>query len=81
MFPYKNEVWESFEQLREKHQGKLGFTIIVTVSRPKSRGSVRLNKIDPYGYPEIDPNYFSDPYDLSTLIKGATVFLEKEIII
>lgn len=70
IYPFKDEIWESFKELKERHQGQLGFTVVVNVARPRSRGTVRLNKTDPYGYPEIDPNYFSDPYDMSMLIKG-----------
>jgi choline dehydrogenase-like flavoprotein len=47
-----------------------GISSHVTLLRPKSRGSVRLNSIDPYSPPEIDPNFFSHPDDMSTMIKA-----------
>jgi choline dehydrogenase len=41
-----------------------GFAIIANVSRPRSRGSVRIASADPTQAPLIDPNYFADRDDL-----------------
>lgn len=47
-----------------------GFTCHVTVLRPKSRGTVKLNPENPHGMPLIDPNFLSDKDDLTVLVKG-----------
>ncbi len=38
--------------------------------RPRSRGQVRLKSADPFAAPEIDPNYWADPYDLEMSLRG-----------
>jgi len=48
-----------------------GFSCHVTVLRPKSRGSVRLDTPDPAAAPRIDPQFLSDPADLALLMEGA----------
>jgi choline dehydrogenase-like flavoprotein len=47
-----------------------GMSLHVCPLRPKSRGSVRLASPDVATPPLIDPNYFSDPEDLETLVRG-----------
>lgn len=47
-----------------------GLTCHVTVLRPKSHGTVKLNPANPQGMPLIDPNFLSNPDDLSVLVKG-----------
>lgn len=39
-----------------------------TLTRPKSRGQLRLLSGDPRIWPEIDPNYFGDPDDLDVFL-------------
>jgi choline dehydrogenase-like flavoprotein len=38
--------------------------------RPRSRGQVRLRSADPFAPPEIDPNYWAEPYDLEMSLRG-----------
>jgi choline dehydrogenase len=45
------------------------FTIIPGITRPKSRGTVRLTAADPDAPLAIDPNYFSHPDDMATMIR------------
>jgi choline dehydrogenase len=52
-------------------------TIIPTLLRPKSRGTIRLRSKDPAAPPAIDPRYLSDAADLDTLVAG--VKLGREI--
>jgi choline dehydrogenase len=47
-----------------------GFTMHVTVTRPKSRGEVRLASNDPAAPLQIDPAFFRDPADLATIVAG-----------
>jgi choline dehydrogenase len=45
-----------------------GFIMWINVSRPRSRGEVRLRSSDPFDKPAVDPRYLSDPYDLETTV-------------
>jgi len=47
-----------------------GFSCIVTLVTPGSRGSVRLRPDDPQTAPLVDPAYLTDEADASLLIKG-----------
>jgi choline dehydrogenase len=52
-----------------------GFGLLMNVSRPKSRGEVRLHSANPLDRPLIDPRYLSDPADMATSIRGLRVCL------
>ena len=54
----------------EANDGKPRFTIIPGITRPKSRGTVRLTAADPDASLEIDPRYFSHPDDMKTMIEA-----------
>ena len=47
-----------------------GFTMSVCQLRPESRGSVRIQSIDPLQPPAMQPNYLSTTNDRATLIAG-----------
>lgn len=47
-----------------------GVTLNSALMRPRSRGTVRLASADPGAPPLIDPNYWSDPYDLDMSLEG-----------
>ncbi len=47
-----------------------GVTLLGYLLRPRSRGSVTLRSADPTDDPVVDPNWLSDPTDLSTLTLG-----------
>ena len=49
----------------DKSQG--GFTLLATVLRPHSRGTVRLHSSDPLDPPLVDLGFLSEPADHSTL--------------
>jgi choline dehydrogenase len=57
------------DHTRKPHLGH-GYTLHVTLMRPKSRGTVRLASAKPTDAPLIDPAYFSHPDDMTDLIKG-----------
>nr|XP_053626508.1 glucose dehydrogenase [FAD, quinone]-like [Cherax quadricarinatus] len=50
--------------------GKKGFSMMVSLLRPKSRGSLTLKSADPKEKPIIDPQFLSHQEDLLTLAKG-----------
>lgn len=45
-----------------------GFGMWINVSRPKSRGEIRLRSSDPFDKPAVDPRYLSDRADLELTI-------------
>ncbi|MFC5799933.1 GMC family oxidoreductase [Streptomyces formicae] len=47
-----------------------GYTIGVSPMRPRSRGTVRLASAEPSALPVVDPNYFGDERDLTTMVAG-----------
>ena len=49
---------------------KNGITLNSAFLRPKSRGTVALASANPAQAPLIDPNYWSDPYDVKMSIEG-----------
>jgi choline dehydrogenase len=54
----------------ETDDGVTRFTIIPGITRPKSRGTLRLTSADPDAPTTIDPNYFDDPYDMTAMIEA-----------
>ena len=50
--------------------GKSGYFADVCVSRPKSRGRLRLDGKDPRAVPEIDLGLLTDDDDIATLVAG-----------
>lgn len=58
------------DHARKLHLG-YGFSCHVCVLRPQSKGTVFLQSADPLAAPGIDPQFLSDPHDLSVLMKGA----------
>ncbi len=54
---------------RKLHLGH-GYSLHVTLARPRSRGEVRLAAPDPRVPLAIDPRYFSHPDDMPTLVAG-----------
>lgn len=47
-----------------------GVTVLANVTRPRSRGYVRLKSADPLDAPIIQPNLLGDSHDVETLIAG-----------
>jgi len=60
---------------RKMHLGH-GYTLHVTLCRPKSRGSVTLQSKKADDAPLIDPGFFQHPDDLATLVKGTQIGLD-----
>ena len=57
----------------EANDGAHRYTIIPGITRPKSRGTVRLTGAGPDAPLEIDPNYFSHPDDMQAMISAVRV--------
>ncbi len=60
---------------RKLHLGH-GYSAHLLLARPRSVGEVRLSGPDTRVAPLIDPRYFSDPYDMETLVKGTQIALD-----
>lgn len=54
---------------RKLHLGH-GYSVHVTLLRPKSHGTVRLASKDPRDAPLIDPGFLNEPEDMDILVKG-----------
>ena len=59
-----------FEALFGGMQGKHGMSSILIQTYPGSSGYIRLKSRDPFEYPEIEPNYFSNYQDVVTFREG-----------
>jgi len=60
---------------RKTHLGH-GYTLHVTLCRPKSRGSVTLQSAKSSDAPLIDPAFFQHPDDMATLVKGTQMGMD-----
>jgi choline dehydrogenase len=60
---------------RKTHLGH-GYTLHVTLCRPKSRGSVTLQSAKSTDAPLIDPGFFKHPDDMATLVKGTQIGMD-----
>jgi choline dehydrogenase len=54
----------------ETNDGRPRFTIIPGITRPKSRGTLRLTAADPDAPLAIDPNYFDHPDDMAAMLEA-----------
>ena len=45
-----------------------GFMTAVSITHPKSKGTLTLRSTDPFDYPILDPQYLSDQTDIDTFI-------------
>ncbi len=50
-----------------------GFTNLIILTRPESRGTLRLNSADPMDQPAIDANYLAAPRDRAALREGVRI--------
>merc|ERR1719397_34302 len=65
-FGLKEEFWPWFS----KHSVNYSSTVAVTLSRPESRGAIKLRSNDPQDHPVIQPNYLTSQKDVDTLVAG-----------
>jgi choline dehydrogenase-like flavoprotein len=62
------------DHARKMHWGH-GYTLHVTLMRPKSRGTLTLASRNPMDKPLIDPAFFKDEADLKTMVVGTQMGL------
>jgi choline dehydrogenase len=55
--------------MAEHGSDRAGFSLLVSVLKPLSRGQLRLRSTEPDAAPLIDPNYFSHPNDMPRMIE------------
>ncbi len=53
-----------------------GYSAHLLLARPISVGEIKLASPDTRVAPLIDPNYFSHPYDMETMVKGVQIALD-----
>ncbi|XP_050313422.1 glucose dehydrogenase [FAD, quinone] isoform X2 [Anthonomus grandis grandis] len=53
--------------------GKPSISIAPVLLRPKSRGRVYLKDSNPFHWPAIEPNYYSEQDDLKTMVEGIKI--------
>jgi choline dehydrogenase len=63
------------DHARKMHWGH-GYTLHVTLMRPKSRGSVTLASSNPFDKPLIDPAFLKESEDFDTLVAGTQLGLK-----
>lgn len=64
----------SWSQYFSKVNGSI--SILPVLLHPKSKGTVRLNSLDKFGHPLIDPNYLHKQEDVDVLIEGIKIIKE-----
>ncbi len=67
---YFHRLLQVFQALHDNVQNKEGVTVMPILLHPKSRGTIRLNKTDPFHPPDINPNYLEYPHDINILLDG-----------
>nr|XP_037872355.1 glucose dehydrogenase [FAD, quinone] isoform X2 [Bombyx mori] len=65
------------QQFRELNKDNIIILIAATLLKPKSKGKIILKSKNPFEYPLIYANYFDDPEDMKTLLRGITQYVFK----
>lgn len=68
------DAWERF--YRPLVEPDLIFRLVFSAFRSVTKGRVSLASRDPHDHPIINPNYFADPRDLSTVVRTFSVGLK-----
>ena len=71
IFNFKEEVvMEQFP----KSLNDNGFITSVSISHPKSKGTITLKSTDPFDYPALDPQYLTDQRDIDDFIAAFRIW-------
>ncbi|XP_053671520.1 glucose dehydrogenase [FAD, quinone]-like [Anopheles nili] len=74
-FNYKPSTFQSlYGEMRRRNYH--GYTVFPLILRPRSKGRISLNSSNPFRYPIIEPNYFTDPYDLEISVRAIRKAIE-----
>ena len=68
---YKDEVLKEYFA---EHPNVEGFNMIMSVTHPKSKGTIKLRSSDPFDYPILDPQYLTDQRDVYDFIAGVRMW-------
>ncbi|MFT5181459.1 MAG: choline dehydrogenase [Alphaproteobacteria bacterium] len=63
----------SADKIGEKLHPFSGFSSIVRLLRPQSRGTILIKSADPFEPPAIQPNFLHRPHDGEVLVKGCQI--------
>ena len=73
-FGLRDEIYDEICKSLAKEQG--AFMVLPMVLRPKSRGRIRLRSKNPFEYPIIQPNYFSDHHDIEISVRAIRAMID-----
>lgn len=62
-----------YDRVFKKTEEKDSYMIFPMIMRPKSKGKIELKDSNPFRYPAIYPNYFSDERDLDIIVSGVRI--------
>lgn len=62
-----------YNTVYKKTEEKNAYMIFPMIMRPKSKGWIELKDRNPFRYPAIYPNYFSDESDLDIIVAGVRI--------
>lgn len=71
LFNYNDHV---AAEVLPKSTNDHGFCVLVALTHPRARGTIRLKSTDPFDYPLIDPRYFHDRRDILDMIGGIRIW-------
>ncbi|XP_037032408.1 glucose dehydrogenase [FAD, quinone] isoform X1 [Bradysia coprophila] len=66
---------EFYHRVYGKIIGKHAFGLVPVLLRPRSRGRLSLKSTNPFHWPRMEPNFYTDRNDLTTLIEGIRLSL------
>ena len=75
-FIYENGFGYTDEIAKEYLKGteSPGFTSVIYLNDPRSKGTIKLKSTDPFDYPLIDPHYLENKRDVKTFIRGIRIW-------
>lgn len=59
-----------YQQVYRDVMGQPAFGLVPVLLRPQSRGRISLKSTNPFHWPRMEPNFYTDRNDLTRLIEG-----------